>query len=79
MHGASYRVTGARLADGTYVLLATSTDALHKGIAKALKLDLGVGTLLLSLLAVLTMISVRRRMRPLEDMVETSSAIAEET
>ncbi|WP_405880181.1 HAMP domain-containing histidine kinase [Streptomyces sp. NBC_01136] len=77
VHGASYRVTGARLADGTYVLLATSTDALHKGIAKALKLDLGVGTLLLSLLAVLTMISVRRRMRPLEDMVETSSAIAE--
>ncbi|QDO00317.1 HAMP domain-containing histidine kinase [Streptomyces sp. RLB3-17] len=77
VHGASYRVTGARLADGTYVLLAASTDALHKGIAKALKLDLGVGTLLLSLLAVLTMISVSRRMRPLEDMVETSSAIAE--
>ncbi len=76
VHGASYRVTGARLADGTYVLLAASTDALHKGIAKALKLDLGVGTLLLSLLAVLTMISVSRRMRPLEDMVETSSAIA---
>ncbi|WP_369248723.1 ATP-binding protein [Streptomyces sp. R41] len=77
VHGAAYRATGARLADGTYVLLATSTDALHKGIAKALKLDVTIGTLLLALLACLTMFSVRRRMRPLEDMVETSSAIAE--
>ena len=34
VHGAAYRVTAARLADGTYVLLATSTDALHKGIAQ---------------------------------------------
>lgn len=77
VHGAAYRATGVRLADGTYVLLATSTDALHKGIAKALKLDVTIGTLLLALLACLTMFSVRRRMRPLEDMVETSSAIAE--
>ncbi|MEU9207550.1 HAMP domain-containing sensor histidine kinase [Streptomyces sp. NPDC048415] len=77
VHGAPYRATGARLTDGTYVLLATSTDGLHKGIAKALKLDLAFGTLLLALLACLTMFSVRRRMRPLEAMVETSSAIAE--
>ncbi|MFC3578388.1 HAMP domain-containing sensor histidine kinase [Streptomyces yaanensis] len=77
LRGDPYRVTGARLADGTYVLLARSTGVLHTGVAKALKLDLAVGTLLLALLAVLTMISVGRRMRPLEDMVETSSAIAE--
>ncbi|MFI5793398.1 sensor histidine kinase [Streptomyces sp. NPDC051677] len=77
VHGTAYRVTATRLSDGTYILLSTSTDALHKGIAKALKLDLAVGTLLLALLACLTMWSVRRRMRPLEDMVETSSAIAE--
>ncbi|MET9408351.1 HAMP domain-containing sensor histidine kinase [Streptomyces sp. NPDC002935] len=77
VHGADYRATGARLADGTYVLFAASTDGLHKGIAKALKLDLTVGTLLLALLACLTMFSVRRRMLPLEAMVETSSAIAE--
>ncbi|WP_392963720.1 sensor histidine kinase [Streptomyces sp. LN245] len=77
VRGAAYRATGARLADGTYVLFATSTDGLHKGIAKALKLDLTVGTLLLALLACLTMFSVRRRMLPLEAMVETSSAIAE--
>ncbi|MGW7044505.1 ATP-binding protein [Streptomyces avermitilis] len=77
VRGAPYRATAVRLADGTFVLLATSTDALHKGNAKALKLDMAIGTLLLALLACLTMFSVRRRMRPLEDMVETSSAIAE--
>ncbi|MFE2534278.1 ATP-binding protein [Streptomyces sp. NPDC059371] len=77
VRGADYRATGTRLADGTYVLFGSSTDGLHKGIAKALKLDLAVGTLLLALLACLTMFSVRRRMLPLEAMVETSSAIAE--
>lgn len=63
--------------DGTTVLLAASTESLHNVIAKALKLDFAVGGLLLATLACLTLFSVRRRMRPLEDMVETSSAIAE--
>nr|WP_210578127.1 HAMP domain-containing sensor histidine kinase [Streptomyces sp. GESEQ-4] len=73
----SYRMVGAKLSDGTIVLIATSTEALHEGMAKALKLDFAFGTMLLALLACLTMFSVSRRMRPLEDMVETSSAIAE--
>ncbi|MFJ3665442.1 sensor histidine kinase [Streptomyces sp. NPDC090106] len=77
VRGDAYRATAIRLTDGTYILLATSTEAVHKGIAKAVRLDLAIGTLLLVLLACLTMFSVRRRMRPLEDMVETSSAIAE--
>ncbi|MFJ9565448.1 sensor histidine kinase [Streptomyces fuscichromogenes] len=77
VHGASYRVTATRLADGPYILLATSTELLHQGIAKALRLDFAVGTLLLALLCCLTMYSVRQRLLPLEDMVETSSAIAE--
>ncbi|MET7599960.1 ATP-binding protein [Streptomyces sp. NPDC004082] len=77
VRGTPYRATGVRLADGSYVLLATSTDGLHKGIEKALRLDLAFGTLLLALLAALTMVSVSRRMRPLEAMVETSTAIAE--
>ncbi|MFJ1973309.1 sensor histidine kinase [Streptomyces sp. NPDC087903] len=77
VHGAAYRATATRLADGTYIVLASSADALHQGVGKAVKLDLTIGTLLLALLACLTMFSVRRRMRPLEDMVETSSAIAE--
>lgn len=75
--GTPFRVIGVSLKDGTTILLASSTDALHKGMAKALKLDLTFGALLLALLAVLTMLSVSRRLRPLEDMVETSSAIAE--
>ncbi|MFB8776872.1 sensor histidine kinase [Streptomyces broussonetiae] len=77
VHGTPYRATATRLADGTHLLIAASTQSLHTGVAKALKLDLAVGTLLLALLAWLTMVSVGRRMRPLEDMVETSSAIAE--
>jgi two-component system OmpR family sensor kinase len=72
-----FRVVGVSLPDDNIVLVAGSTDALHKGMAKALKLDLLFGVLLLGLLAVLTMLSVSRRLRPLEDMVETSSAIAE--
>ncbi|WP_221347801.1 sensor histidine kinase [Streptomyces beigongshangae] len=75
--GSPFRVVGASLPDGTVVLIAGSTDALHTGMARALKLDLFFGVLLLGLLAVLTMLNVRRRLRPLEDMVETSSAIAE--
>ncbi|MER7971186.1 HAMP domain-containing sensor histidine kinase [Streptomyces sp. NPDC096080] len=77
VEGSAYRVTAVALADGTYVLMASSTEALHAGMAKALKLDLAVGTLLLAVLACLTLFSVRRRMVPLEAMVETSSAIAE--
>ncbi|ANS67452.1 two-component system sensor kinase [Streptomyces lincolnensis] len=75
--GTAYRTTATRLPDGTYVLLATSTELLHNGVAKAVRMNLAIGGLLLALLACLTMVSVRRRMQPLEDMVETSSAIAE--
>ncbi|MFJ9006467.1 sensor histidine kinase [Streptomyces canus] len=77
LDGSTYRATAARLGDGSYALLAAPTDVLHQGVAKAVRLDLAIGSLLLALLACLTMFSVRRRMRPLEDMVETSSAIAE--
>ncbi|MGX1492165.1 sensor histidine kinase [Streptomyces tendae] len=77
VEGERYRMAGARLADGTVVLVAVPTEGLHEGMGKALKMDLAVGTGLLALLVCLTMFSVRRRLRPLEDMVETSSAIAE--
>ncbi|MFJ5776797.1 ATP-binding protein [Streptomyces sp. NPDC093094] len=77
VEGEPYRMVGARLSDGTVILIGTSTGALHEGMGKALRLDLAFGTLLLAVLACVTMLSVMRRMRPLEDMVETSSAIAE--
>ncbi|MFI9581097.1 ATP-binding protein [Streptomyces sp. NPDC052236] len=72
-----YRGVAARLGDGTYVLMAANTEAVHDGVRKALKLDLAFGTLLLALLALLTMLGARHRLRSLEDMVETASAIAE--
>ncbi|MFS8200827.1 ATP-binding protein [Streptomyces sp. CWNU-52B] len=77
VEGTPFRVVGVSLPDRSVILVAGSTDALHKGMGKALKLDLFFGVLLLGLLALLTMLSVSRRLRPLEDMVETSSAIAE--
>ncbi|MFE0130530.1 ATP-binding protein [Streptomyces sp. NPDC059037] len=77
LDGDPYRTVGARLDDGTTVLMATSTESLHSGIKKALKVDAAFGVALLGLLAVLTMISAHHRLRPLEDMVETASAIAD--
>lgn len=77
LDGDPYRLVGARLADDTTVLMATSTADLHSGIRKVLRLDLAFGAGLLLLLAVVTMFSAHRRLRPLEDMVETASAIAE--
>ncbi|MFE9023035.1 ATP-binding protein [Streptomyces sp. NPDC007808] len=77
VEGDRHRMVGARLSDGTVVLIAVPTEGLHEGMGKALRMDLAVGTVLLALLACLTMFGVRRRLRPLEDMVETSSAIAE--
>ncbi|MFD9715357.1 sensor histidine kinase [Streptomyces sp. NPDC059076] len=77
VNGEPYRVVGTRLADGTVVLMATSTGAMHNALRKALKFDIVFGVLLLVLLALVTMGWARRRLRPLEDMVETASAIAE--
>ncbi|MGW1541146.1 ATP-binding protein [Streptomyces sp. NPDC002309] len=77
MSGGHYRVTAGRLADGTTVLLAASTESLREVVARALKLDIAAGIVLTAMLAWLTMFSVRRRTQPLEDMVETSTAIAE--
>jgi two-component system OmpR family sensor kinase len=77
VEGDRYRVTAGRLADGTTVLFGTSVEPLHHIVQRAVKLDLAVGTVLLGLLACMTMWGVRSRMRPLEDMVETSTAIAE--
>ncbi|MFG2650078.1 ATP-binding protein [Streptomyces sp. NPDC048436] len=75
--GDSHRMVGARLDDGTTILMASSTADVQSGIRKALKLDAALGVVLLGLLAVLTMVSAHHRLRPLEDMVETASAIAD--
>ncbi|WP_329559531.1 HAMP domain-containing histidine kinase [Streptomyces uncialis] len=77
LDGEPHRAVAAMLDDGTTVLLAASTEAVHANIRKALRADLGLSAVLLGLLAVLTMIGARHRLRPLEDMVETASAIAD--
>ncbi|EPH45282.1 HAMP domain-containing sensor histidine kinase [Streptomyces aurantiacus] len=75
--GDAYRAIGAELDDGSVMVMAASTENVQSGIARALKLDLAFGAVLLGLLAVLTMIAAHQRLRPLEDMVETASAIAD--
>ncbi|MEU9332176.1 HAMP domain-containing sensor histidine kinase [Streptomyces sp. NPDC048290] len=75
--GERMRLIGVQLDDGTVVLMAMSVEALNDGMQRALRMDLAVGALLLTVLACGTMWSVRRHLRPLEDMVETSTAIAE--
>ncbi|MFJ5261323.1 sensor histidine kinase [Streptomyces sp. NPDC088387] len=77
VEGERMRAVGVELSDGTLLIIGTTTEALDEGVAKALRVDLGIGAVLLLLLACATMWSVRRRTRPLEDMVETSTAIAE--
>lgn len=75
--GAPYRVVGARLSDGSTVLISTSTKAVHESLLRAFKFDAAVGALLLGLLALITLVSANRTLRPLGDMVETATAIAE--
>ncbi|MGW1146238.1 sensor histidine kinase [Streptomyces sp. NPDC002454] len=75
--GEPHRATATTLDDGTTVLLAASTQIVHTNIHKALKFDLALGAVLLTLLAVVTLVGARHQLRPLEDMVSTASAIAE--
>lgn len=75
--GDPYRVVGARLGDGSTVLISTSTKAVHKSLLLAFKFDAAVGGLLLVLLALITLVNANRTLRPLGDMVETATAIAE--
>ncbi|MET4922145.1 HAMP domain-containing sensor histidine kinase [Streptomyces sp. PSRA5] len=77
VNGDPYRLVGARLSDGTTVLISTSTKAVQESLLRALKFDAAFGGLLLVLLAMITLMSANRTLRPLGDMVETATAIAE--
>lgn len=77
VNGDPYRVVGARLADNSTVLISTSTKAVQESLVLALKFDAAFGGLLIALLALITLMSANRTLRPLEDMVETATAIAE--
>ncbi|MGY0060892.1 ATP-binding protein [Streptomyces sp. LZ34] len=78
-HGTGYRVTALRLGgpDGQLLLMANSTTAVTETMHKVVRMVLTVGAALVACLGTATFIGARRRLRPLEDMVETASAIAE--
>jgi two-component system, OmpR family, sensor kinase len=75
--GEEFRMAAVELGDGSIVLGAASTQTVHDSITRLIKVELFVGITLLVLLAAISMATAQRRLRPLEDMVETASAISE--
>jgi two-component system, OmpR family, sensor kinase len=72
-----YRVVALRLSDGTIVVRGMRMSGVKHAIGKLLIWEAGVGVVLLALLATGSLTAARRRLSPLEDMVETASAISE--
>lgn len=72
-----YRVIAASLDDGSIVLQASPLTALKRGMGHLLLNVFVVGVVLLVVLAAVSLTLARRRLRPLEDIVATASAIAE--
>jgi two-component system OmpR family sensor kinase len=75
--GTDYRVVVTRLKDGSMVVQGMRYSGLEHAAHKLLVWELAAGLGLLGLLAVGTLTTARRRLSPLETMVETASAIAE--
>ncbi|WP_327289113.1 sensor histidine kinase [Streptomyces sp. NBC_01198] len=75
--GTDYRVVVTRLSDGTMVVQGMRYSGLEHAIHKLLIWESAAGLALLGLLAVGSLTAARRRLSPLETMVETASAIAE--
>ena len=72
-----YRATALRLADGQVVIMATEVGAAGEIMRKVIRLELFAGIVLTAVLDTAMFATARRRLRPMEDMVETASAIAE--
>ncbi|HYJ67934.1 MAG TPA: HAMP domain-containing sensor histidine kinase [Nocardioidaceae bacterium] len=77
LDGEPFRLAAVRLSDGSIVLGAGSLDTAHATVKRLIKIELFIGLILLVVLASISLATARRRLRPLEDMVETASAIAE--
>jgi two-component system OmpR family sensor kinase len=75
--GTDYRVVVTRLSDGSMVVQGMRYSGLDHAIHKLLIWESVAGLALLGLLAVGSLTAARRRLSPLENMVETASAIAE--
>jgi two-component system, OmpR family, sensor kinase len=72
-----YRVVAIRLADGTILVKGVRLSGVKHAIGKLLIWESSVGVVLLALLATGSLTAARRRLSPLEDMVETASAISQ--
>lgn len=75
--GETYRVIAAQLADGNFVVLARETGEAGAVVHKVIRLEVIVGSVLVVLLGTFIYCGARWRLRPIEDMVETASGIAE--
>ncbi|MFE5659542.1 sensor histidine kinase [Streptomyces sp. NPDC056517] len=76
LDGEVYRVGAQRVTGGGILLSTAPMAGMMATVKKLFLLELLVSAALLTLLALLTQRAARRRLRPLEDMVQTASAIA---
>ncbi|MBM9504662.1 HAMP domain-containing histidine kinase [Streptomyces sp. KK5PA1] len=72
-----YRVAAVRLSDGTILVKGIRLSGVKHAIGKLLIWESATGVVLLALLAAGSLTAARRRLSPLEDMVETASAISQ--
>ncbi|MDJ0340525.1 HAMP domain-containing sensor histidine kinase [Streptomyces sp. H10-C2] len=75
--GSYYRVVVSRLNDGTMVVKGMRLNGVRRAVGHLFIVEVVVGVVLLALLAMGSLTAARRRLQPLEDMVETASAISE--
>ncbi|NGN68642.1 HAMP domain-containing histidine kinase [Streptomyces sp. A7024] len=72
-----YRAAVGKLGDEAMVVFATPYDGVLSAVRKLLWVETAIAIVLLTLLAALSWRAARWRLKPLEDMVETASAISE--
>lgn len=75
--GSYYRVAVSRLGDGTMIVKGMRLNGVRRAVGHLLIVEVIDSVVLLALLAMGSLTAARRRLRPLEDMVETASAISE--
>ncbi|MQY16392.1 Sensor histidine kinase RcsC [Streptomyces sp. RB5] len=75
--GEHHRVGVARLDDGALAVTSTRYDGVLKAVHKLLYLEAVIAVGLIALLILASRTAARRKLRPLEDMVKTASAISE--
>jgi two-component system, OmpR family, sensor kinase len=72
-----YRVVAIALPDGPVMVKGMRLSGVHHALGKLLIVESCVGVVLLALLATGSLTAARRRLSPLEAMVQTASAISE--